>query len=79
MKAKLFLVLFLFGLAVPSGCQDTDPAGKEATSAKLADDMSTRPASRRWFWWGGDADPAAPNATPPPAAPVGNTPSAANR
>jgi hypothetical protein len=77
MKANLILVLFLFAAATAVGCQDTDPAANQAPSAKLADDMSTRPASRRWFWWGGEADPAAPNANTPAAAPAGNTPAAA--
>jgi hypothetical protein len=76
MKANLFLVLFLFVAAVGSGCQDTDPSGKEAPAAKLADDMSTRPASRRWFWWGGEADPSANNAKTPAAAPGATPPPA---
>jgi hypothetical protein len=75
MKANLFLVLFLFVAAASSGCQEMDPA-KEAPAAKLADDMSTRPASRRWFWWGGDADPAAPGGNTAPAAPGAGTPPA---
>lgn len=61
MKANLFLALFLLVGAASNGCQDTgSAAGQEASSAKLAEDMSTRPASRRWFWWGGEPEPAAP-------------------
>ena len=77
MKAYLFLGLSLLAAAASNGCQENDPAGTEAPAAKLADDMSTRPASRRWFWWGGDPEPTAPGANPK-AAPGGSAPPAAN-
>ena len=79
MKANLFLVLILLVAAASNGCQEMDPASKEAPAAKLADDMSTRPASRRWFWWGGDPDSAAPGAKTPSAAPAGSAPQAATK
>ena len=76
MKSNLLLVLFLLVAAASNGCQEMEPASKEAPAAKLADDMSTRPATRRWFWWGGDAAPA-PGGTAAPAAPAATAPPAA--
>ena len=76
MKANLFLVLILLVTAASNGCQEMEPAPKEAPAAKLADDMSTRPASRRWFWWGGEPE-AAPGGPASPAAPAGSAPPAA--
>ena len=75
MKTKLLLATLLFLAAVSNGCQEMDP-NAEASKTKLAEDVATRPAARRWFWWGGDPDPAATGANPSPAAPGTATPPA---
>jgi hypothetical protein len=73
MKLNLLLATLLLLGAVSSGCQDMDP-NSDANKAKLAEDVATRPASRRWFWWGGEAEQPAPGANPAPAAPAATPP-----
>jgi hypothetical protein len=73
MKTKLLVAMLLLVAAAGNGCQDmAEGQAKE----KLAEDMTTRPAARRWFWWGGDPEQAPPGANPAPAAPVATAPPA---
>ena len=58
---NLLLALLFCAAAAVTGCQEAAPAAQEPTRAKLAEDMTQRPANQRWLWWGGDEPkPAAP-------------------